>query len=339
MFKGFCKTDNRFTVLLLVLFFAGCAAVHYREGVISQLKEADAQVLQAQYLEAPVYAPERFLEARLELKRANELFSEERFKEAGVAAQMALKTAVLACEETRDERKRINDMVERLLYRANQLWNGYQAGDGKRYAPSALLEIKDCIDEGYALLSEGDLSEALKTAQKAHRLLALMPDFIDRGKLDNLHAEESALSAEEILNDARKEAERITGQAREKAEQIIREKQRVTVEMRKQEFERLYPSEYVVQEGETLMDISARREIFNDPYMWLLIYKANRDQIRDPKFIYPGQTLSIPRHMSFEDIVEARRQASAPDPAPPAHAYSPEFYQKYMMISPEKEKE
>ena len=34
--------------------------------------------------------------------------------------------------------------------------------------------------------------------------------------------------------------------------------------------------------------------IYNDPFKWKLIYKANKANIKDPDLIYPGQVLTIP---------------------------------------------
>lgn len=67
------------------------------------------------------------------------------------------------------------------------------------------------------------------------------------------------------------------------------------------------PSSYTVRRGETLPQIAGRAEIYNDSSLWPLIYRANRDQIRDPKRLWPGQILSIPRHISRDDVLEARR--------------------------------
>lgn len=67
------------------------------------------------------------------------------------------------------------------------------------------------------------------------------------------------------------------------------------------------PSSYTVRRGETLPQIAGRAEIYNDSSLWPLIYRANRDQIRDPKRLWPGQVLSIPRHISRDDVLEARR--------------------------------
>lgn len=64
---------------------------------------------------------------------------------------------------------------------------------------------------------------------------------------------------------------------------------------------------YTVHRGETLPQIAARAEIYNTASLWPLIYRANRDQIRDPKQLWPGQVLKIPRNFSREEALEAKR--------------------------------
>lgn len=85
-----------------------------------------------------------------------------------------------------------------------------------------------------------------------------------------------------------------------------------------------YPSTYVVRKGDTLPSIAARHDIYNDSFMWPLIYKANRDQIKDPRVLYAGQDLKIPRDIGSDEVVDARKEAGAPDPEKiPKDAYAP----------------
>jgi nucleoid-associated protein YgaU len=49
---------------------------------------------------------------------------------------------------------------------------------------------------------------------------------------------------------------------------------------------------YVVVKGDSLSAI-AKRE-YGDAKEWRRIYDANRDTIKDPDLIYPGQTLRLP---------------------------------------------
>ena len=55
------------------------------------------------------------------------------------------------------------------------------------------------------------------------------------------------------------------------------------------------PMLHKVKKGECLWKISSYKEIYNDPFMWPLIYKANKDKIKDPDLIFPGQMFSINR--------------------------------------------
>ena len=61
-------------------------------------------------------------------------------------------------------------------------------------------------------------------------------------------------------------------------------------------------SVYTVSRGDSLWSISGDASVYADPYQWPLIYKANRDQIKDADLIYPGQTLDIDRSASSADI-------------------------------------
>lgn len=70
---------------------------------------------------------------------------------------------------------------------------------------------------------------------------------------------------------------------------------------------------YTVTEGETLWTIAARKDIYFDSLLWPLIYQANRDQIKDPRQIYPGQVLNIPRDTTEAEKEEAREKARKSD--------------------------
>ena len=70
--------------------------------------------------------------------------------------------------------------------------------------------------------------------------------------------------------------------------------------------------EHVVERGETLWSIAAQADVYDDPYLWPVIYRFNRDQIVDPAQIYPEQTLVIPIALDAETKARARAEAGAP---------------------------
>jgi nucleoid-associated protein YgaU len=55
---------------------------------------------------------------------------------------------------------------------------------------------------------------------------------------------------------------------------------------------------HVVRAGESLATI-AKSEL-GDIALWPVLYRANRDRIKDPTRIYPGQELTIPEPGSEE---------------------------------------
>lgn len=70
---------------------------------------------------------------------------------------------------------------------------------------------------------------------------------------------------------------------------------------------------YTVKEGDLLSTISQRPDVYGDPLLWPLLYQANRDQIKDPRTIYVGQILYIPRNTSESEREEARIRAKKID--------------------------
>ena len=55
------------------------------------------------------------------------------------------------------------------------------------------------------------------------------------------------------------------------------------------------PNEWKVFKGEFLWKIAGYQEVYNNAAKWPLIYRANKDQIKDPDLIYPNQVFEIPR--------------------------------------------
>lgn len=74
------------------------------------------------------------------------------------------------------------------------------------------------------------------------------------------------------------------------------------------------PNRYTVKRGDSLWGISASTPIYGNPFMWPLIYKANRDQIRDPDLIHPQQVFSVPRNYSQEEATTSIQRAKRRGP-------------------------
>lgn len=51
---------------------------------------------------------------------------------------------------------------------------------------------------------------------------------------------------------------------------------------------------YEVVRGDHLWGIAKKKEHYSNPFAWPMIYKANRDQIKNPDLIFPKQIFQIP---------------------------------------------
>lgn len=56
---------------------------------------------------------------------------------------------------------------------------------------------------------------------------------------------------------------------------------------------------YTVIRGDYLWRIAKKPDIYGDPFQWIRIYTKNRDLIKDPDLIFPGQDFKI-----FHDVLE-----------------------------------
>ncbi len=78
--------------------------------------------------------------------------------------------------------------------------------------------------------------------------------------------------------------------------------------------------EHVVAPGDSLWSIAAQPDVYDDSYLWPVIYKFNRDQIADPALIYPEQRLVIPVRIDEETRRAARLEAGVSADAPASQA-------------------
>ena len=61
---------------------------------------------------------------------------------------------------------------------------------------------------------------------------------------------------------------------------------------------------YKVVKGDTLWGIAVNQ--YADPFKWPLIFKTNRDQIKDPHWIYPRQVFKIEKGQDDATVALAR---------------------------------
>lgn len=181
---------------------------------------------------------------------------------------------------------------------------------GEQLRAEEFASIADALEAGDRLFERNRLTNAeqyyLLALRKAELLEQLLADERIRLETQELEQERREAEHQKVLEEQRRkqvgERERETREARKKVEKVVAVKE-------KEREVRHLPTVHTVKRGETLPQIAAQPDVYGDALMWPLIYRANRDQIRDPKRIWPGQVLRIPRNPGRDDIAEAVRHA------------------------------
>ncbi len=68
---------------------------------------------------------------------------------------------------------------------------------------------------------------------------------------------------------------------------------------------------YIVQKHDCLWMIAGKSRVYGDSFEWPMLFKANRDEIKDPDLIYPRQDLQVDKDASLEEMNNAKRMAMA----------------------------
>ena len=255
---------------------------------VREMEEARTAIDEARTVGAPKYAPADLKGAEEVYVRAQAAVEEGEYREARKHAIRAAAKAHAAQVVTLQE---IEVWCSRALETIDDAKDAIVVAESEGaaiFAPAALAEASSALEDGERVFSADRYEEAAALAQSAFDAA--------EGAIKESRAEKTRLAAIEAKR----------------------------LEMLEQERRRRVKS-YTVGSGESLWKIAGKKNIYNDPYMWPLIYKANRDQIKDPNLIHPRQIFFVLREFSREDTIKAREFAGAPSPyTPPAQANIPD---------------
>ena len=184
--------------------------------------------------------------------------------------------------------------------------------------PQEYLNLLETFEHGEAVLHvQGDEKAAdvfyLLALQKGSLLKDELVRYKQRKALEErerIAAEAARVEEQRLLREAAEAEARLRELELRKAEREARAAAASVAAAKLEAFKEVLKQQtlsYTVRRGETLPQIAARTEIYNDSSIWPLIYWANRDQIRDPRQLWPGQILKIPRHFSRDEALEAKR--------------------------------
>jgi nucleoid-associated protein YgaU len=176
------------------------------------------------------------------------------------------------------------------------------------YAPTEYTAARTALNDARTSMRDkdyGDAQDSLEFALKhARRAIVLAEEG---------QARKQAEAKAKLLQEEKEHQEAIEKAKKEEAARQLETIKPVAKPKPKPKAKIVKVANYDVGEGETLWTISAKPQVYNEGLLWPLLYQANRDQIKDPRQIFPGQTLSVRRDMSQRDLEEARQTARESD--------------------------
>ena len=178
--------------------------------------------------------------------------------------------------------------------------------------------VTGCATTGEA---EQTAAEAIAAAKSANAdAKAAGYEWRDTGKI--IKSAEKALAAGDedkakaLANKARKQAETAIAQQKAESEKFMSEADRAALAKAESDMSKSKDagagagvSSYSVVRGDNLWDISGKENVYANSYQWPLIYKTNRNKIKDADLIYPGQVFDIDQNASASDIDAAINHA------------------------------
>ncbi len=189
----------------------------------------------------------------------------------------------------------------------------YAAG-AAQYAPGEFQLANSALQAAELQVKNGQYRKASRTLELAQRYsteaLKLTAEIKQQQAAEQKRlADEARLREQEKQKRLQKEAER--KKQLEKKHKKPKSKKPVAI-VEKKATTKVEPElldKVQVRSGENLATIAARKDVYGDALLWPLLYKANRDQIKDPKEIFVGQTLIIPRDKSRDEVEASRQEA------------------------------
>jgi len=168
----------------------------------------------------------------------------------------------------------------------------------------ALFLLAGC---GKRVLRAADVSKGdYYTAEEFSRLSGEQRDEYCAQLTEELGAQQkNAENASQMVTEANKKAAELESNLAALDARIAELQAEVSeLEAKKAERDRK-PETYTVVVGDCLYKISGYEKIYADPLKWPRLYRANRNQIKDPNLIYPDWVLVVPRGFPKEWVVYA----------------------------------
>ncbi len=197
-------------------------------------------------------------------------------------------------EEWQSEINRLTAKKTELTTELNTLQNDV---NNLKSTQAGLQSYDDCMNELYAMVgaSEGDINKFRK----------MVADLNGKIGNDNYDKEDIMAQWEKLANSSISALPDLFEKVHNQMKRALDAWDQKPKEIN-----------YTVVRGDHLWGIAKKKEHYGNGFAWPVIYKANRDQIKDPDLIYPKQVFKIPS-LTDEEKAKYDKARANYKPAPP----------------------
>ncbi len=259
-------------------------ALSFKDEYFNELQSIKEIFNKAKAYNIQKYEPEKSTIIENQISETNSLIQNNKLKQAYLNLQ-SLKTEVevlynIAISKYAEEKlKSATVAYEKTNSNVNK--NRKILGASESKIIETLTACKEALENAKGDYNEKKYESSIQNSEEVIRLTQIIEDLIYNANLvyqRNLKLEEERRLREEEL---RKQQEAMKEQTITETTQQVDENIKLIYTVRK------------TKPAECLWRIAAKKEVYNNPRMWPRIYEANKDQIKDPNLIYPGQKLKI----------------------------------------------
>ncbi len=287
------------------------------------LSEAKAEYDKATQLNAENLAPDEYKKTAEQISTAEALFGETSYRDSYQASLSAITSARAAIDKSRQSIPGLEEKIASLHEKADTI----AKNRGDDFAAAELALARQQLSDASTSLKDNNIKNALPGIAEAEKALEIAQAKTEKGRaLESLDAARGAytaasehknaslikekLSASATLIAAAEESlqQKAYADSHQKSQEALTILNEALISMEKQSEEETQKTasdlatgdkplkEYVVKYKPGSRDCLWRiaHKVYNNARLWPYIYIANRDQIKDPDLIYPGQKFVIP---------------------------------------------
>lgn len=225
-----------------------------------------SQILQAQE-DMNAQLLQKITEAKEYLNKANEFQNTGEYDKAYEEAQKA--KALTAEISQLKEQVAAKDGADAKIKEAKSLIEKAENLQADKYAPEELASSKSSLLSAENSFAQMNFIESLSSANESVN-----------------HAQNCLTKIEQIKKEQEEAGLKKIGETPERITKLL--------QRGKFKLKTTYKVRLIPERRDCLWRIAEYKYIYDNPWKWSIIYKANKNQIKNPDLIYPGQVFGIP---------------------------------------------